>query len=134
MSDSKLFQPLQLGKAKLGHRIAMAPLTRFRADDNHVPTPMMKTYYEQRASVPGTFIITEATFISERAGGYNNIPGIWNEDQIKGWKHITDAVHAKGSFIYMQLWVCVSPTVLNPVSNFVIDIASTSIALLVCDG
>lgn len=102
--SSKLFAPLQLGKAKLSHRMAMAPLTRFRADDNHVPLPMVKTYYEQRGSVPGTLIISEATIISPQAGGYANVPGIYTEDQVKAWKEITDAVHAKGSYIYCQLW------------------------------
>lgn len=82
----------------------MAPLTRFRADSEHVPGPYMKEYYEQRASVPGTFLITEAVFISPRAGGYNNVPGIWNDVQVAAWKEIVDAVHAKGSFVYMQLW------------------------------
>ncbi|KAI7362303.1 hypothetical protein KC354_g7395 [Hortaea werneckii] len=70
----------------------------------HVPGKYAKKYYEQRASVPGTFIITEATFISPQAGGYNNVPGIWNDDQINAWRDIVNAVHAKGSFIYLQLW------------------------------
>jgi NADPH2 dehydrogenase len=58
----------------------------------------------QRASVPGTLIITEATFISPRASGYPNVPGIYNADQVAAWKEITDVVHAKGSFIHCQLW------------------------------
>jgi NADPH2 dehydrogenase len=104
MSD-KLFQPLKLGSLTLSHRIAMAPLTRFRADGNNVPIlPIMKEYYEQRASVRGTLIITEATFISPQAGGYAHVPGIWNDNQIRAWKEITQAVHAKGSFIFLQLW------------------------------
>ncbi|TID19583.1 NADH:flavin oxidoreductase/NADH oxidase family protein [Venturia nashicola] len=83
----------------------MAPLTRSRADEHNVPTlPIVKEYYEQRASVPGTLIITEATFISPQAGGYDRVPGIWNPEQIKAWKEVADAVHAKGSFIFMQLW------------------------------
>lgn len=105
MSESKLFTPLKVGNNDLKHRLAMAPLTRFRADEKHVPViPMMKEYYEQRASVPGTLLITEATFIAPAAGGYPNVPGIFNQDQIKAWKQITDAVHAKGSFIWVQLW------------------------------
>ena len=99
-----LANPLQIGNASLKHRIVMAPLTRFRADDNHVPLAMVKEYYTQRASVPGTLLITEATFISPRAAGYPNAPGIWNTDQIKQWKSITDSVHQKGSFIFLQLW------------------------------
>jgi NADPH2 dehydrogenase len=102
---NKLFQPLALGSIKLGHRIAMAPLTRFRADENNVPIlPIVKEYYEQRASVPGTLIITEATYISPQAGGYDRVPGIWSPEQIKAWKEVTDAVHAKKSFIFVQLW------------------------------
>src|ERR1700761_1567122 len=103
MAD-KLFQPLKVGALTLSHRISMAPLTRFRVDENNVPLPFVKTYYEQRASIPGTFLITEATVISPRAGGYANVPGIWNRDQIKAWREVTDAVHAKGSYIFCQLW------------------------------
>jgi len=66
--------------------------------------PLVKTYYSQRGSAPGTLLITEATFIDARAGGYDNVPGIWNNEQIAAWKQVTDAVHAKGSFIYLQLW------------------------------
>jgi len=84
--------------------MVMAPLTRFRGTDDHVPGPYAKKYYEQRASVPGTFIVSEAAYISQRAGGYNNIPGIWNTEQIEAWREVVDAVHAKGSFIYLQLW------------------------------
>jgi NADPH2 dehydrogenase len=104
MSD-KLFRPLKLGSLTLSHRVAMAPLTRFRADENNVPIlPIVKEYYEQRGSIPGTLLITEATFISAQSGGYAYVPGIWNDDQIRAWKEVTDAVHAKGSFIFVQLW------------------------------
>jgi NADPH2 dehydrogenase len=104
MSTSNLFKPLALGKVKLQNRIALAPLTRFRADDAHVPLPFVADYYAQRGSSPGTLLITEATFIAPRAGGYPNAPGIWSADQIASWKRVTDAVHAKKSFIYLQLW------------------------------
>lgn len=104
MSHDRLFQPLKLGHVELNHRIIMAPLTRFRADDQNVPLGIVKDYYAQRASVPGTLLITEATFISPQASGYNNVPGIWNDAQLTAWKEVTDAVHAKGSFIYLQLW------------------------------
>jgi NADPH2 dehydrogenase len=103
-SSSKLFQPLKIGTMSLQHRLVMAPLTRFRADDQNVPLPMVAEYYAQRASVPGTLLITEATFIAPQAAGYPNVPGIWNKDQITAWKTVTDAVHAKGSYIYLQLW------------------------------
>ncbi|KAK8092268.1 FMN-linked oxidoreductase [Apiospora kogelbergensis] len=103
-AESKLFQPLKVGNNQLQHRLAMAPLTRFRADGEHVPLPMVKEYYEQRASVPGTLLVTEATFISPQAGGYPNVPGIYTPEQIRAWRDVTDAVHAKGSFIWLQLW------------------------------
>lgn len=82
----------------------MAPMTRFRADSEHVPLPFVKEYYAQRALLPGSFIISEAVFISQEAGGMRNVPGIYNEKQIAAWKEVTDAVHAKGSFIFMQIW------------------------------
>jgi NADPH2 dehydrogenase len=102
--SSKLFQPLKIGKIELSNRVAMAPLTRFRADDAHVPLPIVKEYYTQRASYPGTLQITEATFISPKAGGYPNVPGIYNDAQIKAWKEVTDSVHKAGGVIYLQLW------------------------------
>ncbi|KAA1474452.1 FMN-linked oxidoreductase [Dentipellis sp. KUC8613] len=101
---SKLFQPLSVGTSNLQHRIVMAPLTRFRANAQHEPQDVAVEYYTQRASVPGTMIITEATFIANEAAGYPNIPGIWSPTQIAQWKKITDAVHSKGSFIYLQIW------------------------------
>ena len=94
----------------------MAPLTRYRADNDHVPLPFVEEYYEQRGSVPGTLLVTEATFISPQAGGYANVPGIHNAAQIKAWKEVTDAVHGKGSFIYCQLWAlgrAAKPEVIN---------------------
>jgi NADPH2 dehydrogenase len=112
----RLFTPLQVGQVTLKHRIVMAPLTRYRADNDHVPLPFVKEYYEQRGSFPGTLLVTEATFISPQAGGYANVPGIHNDAQIKAWKEVTDAVHAKGSFIYCQLWAlgrAAKPEVIN---------------------
>ncbi|KAK0186103.1 hypothetical protein F5146DRAFT_1105611 [Armillaria mellea] len=89
----------------LKHRVVLAPLTRFRASKAHIPhVRIVKEYYEQRTYAPGTLLITEATYIDERAGGYDNVPGIWNEQQIEARKEITDAVHAKGSYIFCQLW------------------------------
>ncbi|KAK8110604.1 uncharacterized protein PG998_007061 [Apiospora kogelbergensis] len=81
----------------------MAPLTRLRATVDRVPQPLMKEYYGQRASVPGTLIISEGTFVSEACAGFANAPGIWREDQIAGWRTITDEVHRKGSFIFCQI-------------------------------
>ncbi|KAJ3560299.1 hypothetical protein NPX13_g9352 [Xylaria arbuscula] len=101
---SKLFEPIRVGSMTLGHRVAHAPLTRYRCDDEWVPLPMVKEYYEQRASVPGTLLITEATFISRSAVCRDNGPGIYTEAQIARWKEVTDAVHKRGSFIYCQIW------------------------------
>ncbi|CAE6510173.1 unnamed protein product [Rhizoctonia solani] len=103
-ASNKLFTPLQLGDLTLAHRVVMAPLTRFRADDNHVHTDLAVEYYSQRAEVPGTLLLTEATFISPEAGGYDHIPGIWSDEQIAAWKRVTDAVHDRRSYIYLQLW------------------------------
>lgn len=88
MSVSKLFEPITIGNAALKHRVVMAPLTRFRANDAHVPSLLAPEYYSQRASTEGTLIVTEATFIAAKAGGFHNIPGIWNADQITGWKKV----------------------------------------------
>ncbi len=102
--ERRLFTPLQIGSHTLSSRLVMAPLTRFRADDNHVQMPFVKEYYTQRACVPGTLIITEATFISPRASGYPNVPGIWSEEQIAAWKEVVESVHKAGGVIFMQLW------------------------------
>ncbi|KAF8315600.1 FMN-linked oxidoreductase [Clavulina sp. PMI_390] len=104
LKDSKLFQHIRVGNVELQHRVVMAPLTRFRADEKHVHQDVAVEYYAQRASVPGTLLMTEGTFITEDAGGYDNVPGIWNQTQIAAWKKVTNAVHAKGSFIFCQLW------------------------------
>jgi NADPH2 dehydrogenase len=78
--------------------------SRFRASDEHVIMPMAAEYYSQRASTPGTLLITEATIIGEQYGGYPNVPGIYNQEQINAWKKVTEAVHKKGSPILLQLW------------------------------
>ena len=104
MAEPRLFKPLKIGNVEVKHRIGMAPLTRLRAADDRVPVPLMKEYYGQRASVPGTLIISEGTFISPSAcGGFANAPGIWSKDQVAAWRTITDEVHRKGSFIFCQL-------------------------------
>ncbi|CAG8959779.1 hypothetical protein HYFRA_00001686 [Hymenoscyphus fraxineus] len=102
--SSKLFKPLKLGNLELQNRIVMAPLTRLRVDDEHVPLPFVAEYYAQRGSTPGTLLISEATLIAPQAGTISNVAGIWNQAQIDSWKKVTDAVHAKGSFIFLQLW------------------------------
>lgn len=97
-----LFEPLQVGALKLPNRVIMAPLTRTRADDNNVPTPIMAEYYAQRAGAG--LIIAEATMVMEGNSAFWREPGIHSEAQVKGWKAVTDAVHAKGGLIVLQLW------------------------------
>ncbi|OSD00687.1 NADH:flavin oxidoreductase/NADH oxidase [Trametes coccinea BRFM310] len=91
----KLFRPIQVGDVTLGHRVVFAPLTRFRANRRGVPSDLAVEYYSQRASFPGTLIISEATYVAPFAHGRSfHAPGIYTEDQIAGWKRVTDAVHA----------------------------------------
>ncbi|KAK1241234.1 hypothetical protein MKX08_001208 [Trichoderma sp. CBMAI-0020] len=103
-APSRLFSPFKIGNLELKHRIVMAPLTRYRNDENHVPLPFVADYYAERASTPGTLLIAEATAVSPRGAGYSNLPGIWSKDQIASWKRVTAAVHAKKSYIFLQLW------------------------------
>ena len=97
-----LFSPLKLGAFALKNRVVMAPLTRNRAGEGGVPQDLNVTYYEQRATAG--LIITEATPISPMAHGYPALPGIYTDAQIAGWKKVTDAVHAQGGKIVIQLW------------------------------
>jgi N-ethylmaleimide reductase len=98
-----LFTPVTFGDLALPNRIVMAPLTRCRADASHVPTPMMAEYYAQRASAG--LIVAEATIVMEGNSAFGGRePGIYSAAQVAGWKHITDAVHAKGGHIVLQLW------------------------------
>lgn len=103
-SDSKLFEPITVGRVKLGHRMALAPLTRFRCTEStHIPLPSVKTYYLQRCSAPGTLLIAEATQISPRHCLAPNMPGIWSQEHVEAWRPITDAIHAKGCHVYCQI-------------------------------
>ena len=97
-----LFSPVKLGAIELGNRMVMAPLTRNRATEGGVPQAMNVKYYEQRATAG--LIITEATPISPMGHGYPNLPGIYTEAQISGWRKVAEAVHAKGGKIVLQLW------------------------------
>jgi N-ethylmaleimide reductase len=97
-----LFQPLQLGALTLPNRILMAPLTRCRAEDGHVPGDLMATHYAQRASAG--LIIAEATMAMAGNSAFWKEPGIYSEAQIAGWKKTTDAVHAAGGRIFLQIW------------------------------
>ena len=97
-----LFDPLKLGSLELPNRIIMAPLTRCRADAGRVPNALMAEYYVQRASAG--LILSEATSVTPMGVGYPDTPGIWSEDQVRGWLNITRAVHANGGRIFLQLW------------------------------
>lgn len=103
-ANSVLFCPLKLGNGTISSRIVMAPMARLRNCRQHVPlVPMVPTYFAERASYPGTLVISEMTIISPRACGYPHPPGIWTNDQVAAWKAVTAAVHAQGSRIYLQI-------------------------------
>ena len=108
-----LFDPLRVGALQLPNRIVMAPLTRNRAP-GAVPTPLMATYYAQRASAG--LLITEATPVSHQGQGYADVPGLYAPEQVAAWRRVTDAVHAQGGRIVVQLWHVgrVSHTELQP--------------------
>lgn len=97
-----LFDPTTLGDLPLKNRIVMAPLTRCRADAGRVPSELMVEYYRQRASAG--LILSEATSVTPMGVGYPNTPGIWSAEQVQGWRTVTDAVHAAGGKIVLQLW------------------------------
>ncbi|KAJ3764415.1 hypothetical protein EV360DRAFT_31639 [Lentinula raphanica] len=100
---SKLFSPIKVGHMRLEHRVVMAPMTRLRTTKTSAILKVVKEYYAQRASTPGTFLISEGAVISPRATGFPGLPGIWSDEQIAAWKEVVDAVHAKGSYIYLQI-------------------------------
>lgn len=99
---TSLYQPVKIGALELKNRIVMAPLTRMRAIEARTPNDMMLKHYVQRASAG--LIVTEATSVSPQGVGYPNTPGIWSEEQVAGWRKITDAVHQAGGKIVVQLW------------------------------
>ncbi|MBW4510313.1 MAG: alkene reductase [Scytonematopsis contorta HA4267-MV1] len=101
-NEINLFTPLALGSQTLQNRIVMAPMTRCRADKGGVPSSINAAYYAQRATAG--LIVTEATQVSHLSTAYANTPGIFTQEQIPGWKLVTDAVHQKGGKIYLQLW------------------------------
>ncbi|ACO79924.1 NADH:flavin xenobiotic reductase [Azotobacter vinelandii CA] len=99
---STLFDPIEIGDLQLPNRIVMAPLTRCRAEPGRVPGALMAEYYVQRASAG--LIISEATSVCPTGVGYPDTPGIWSDEQVAGWKNVTQAVHAAGGRIVLQLW------------------------------
>ncbi|KAF9015784.1 FMN-linked oxidoreductase [Hymenopellis radicata] len=105
-TTSQLFQPIRVGDIQLRHRIVLPGLTRLKSGEkSHVPNvKLMKEYYSQRASQYGTLLISEATLIARKAGLSPHAPGFYTQEQLDAWKEITDAVHAKRSFHFGQLW------------------------------
>ena len=101
MNNTILFEKYLLGDIELKNKVVMAPMTRSRADQDHIPTTIMAEYYAQRAGAG--LIISEGTAPSPNGAGYPRIPGIYNQEQIKAWKPVTKEVHDKGGKIFMQL-------------------------------
>ncbi|MHB8919614.1 MAG: alkene reductase [Halothiobacillus sp.] len=126
-NHSVLLHPISLGQIELANRLVMAPLTRCRAGAGNVPTDLMVEYYRQRATAG--LIISEATQIMPEGQGYPNTPGIHSEAQITGWRKVTDAVHAAGGKIVLQLWHVgrVSHSSFQP--NHALPVAPSAIAI-----
>lgn len=99
---SSLFSPLTLGALSLPNRVVMAPLTRARAGRSHIANALIAEHYAQRASAG--LLIAEATMVSPTASAFTGEPGIFNEETVAGWKQVTEAVHAKGGRIVLQIW------------------------------
>src|SRR5580698_3766986 len=98
-----LLDPIIIGELKLPNRILMAPLTRNRSSgEGRVPNALMRDYYAQRASAG--LIISEATSVTPMGVGYPHTPGIWSQEQVEGWRRITDDVHRAGGRMLLQLW------------------------------
>ena len=97
-----LFDPIQLGDIHAANRILMAPLTRGRSTEAHVPTEIMIDYYRQRSGAG--LIITEGTGVSRQGMGWPKAPGLWTDEQVEAWKPVTDAVHQAGGKIVAQIW------------------------------
>jgi 2,4-dienoyl-CoA reductase-like NADH-dependent reductase (Old Yellow Enzyme family) len=97
-----LFDPLRLGDLELPNRVVMAPLTRLRAGPTQIPNALMADYYAQRASAG--LLISEGVPVVPQGVGYQGVPGIWSQEQVEGWKQVTQAVHDKGGRIFVQLW------------------------------
>jgi len=100
---STLFTPVRVGPFTFQHRVVLAPLTRMRSEAGAIPGELMAQYYAQRASAGG-FLIGEATIAATNGNGYLGAPGLFDDRQVSGWKKVTDAVHAKGAKIFLQLY------------------------------
>lgn len=127
---SRLHTPVRLGALALRNRIVMSPMTRTRAEPGHVPGPLMVEHYVQRASAG--LIITECTMVSPQASAFVNDPGIYNDTQVAAWRRVTDAVHAAGGLIAMQLWH--PGRAAHPFSNDGVDSVSSTDRAIRDDG
>jgi len=104
LTTNRLFTPIQVGPMQLQHRVVMAPLTRSRSvQPGSIPGDLMLEYYSQRAS-DGGLIVSEGTAISIAGGGWFGAPGLYSDQQVAGWKRITNAVHSKRGYMFAQLW------------------------------
>lgn len=103
MKEQPLLTPYKSENLNLKNRIVLAPMTRTRADnEGNVPNDLMAEYYKQRASAG--LLISEGTFVSKEAVGYINVPGIYSQQQVEGWKKVTDAVQKEDTTFFAQLW------------------------------
>src|SRR5260370_8968656 len=111
---TKLLEPYKLGPINLPNRVVMAPLTRNRAVEGLVPSPLAIEYYGQRASAG--LLITEASQVSQQGQGYQDTPGVYSKEQVAGWRKGTDRVHERGGGLLIQIWrvARVSPPPLAP--------------------
>ena len=140
MNYPSLFSPLQVGPYRLNHRLVMAPLTRMRAEKPTLaPRALNAEYYRQRTT-PGGLIIAEASPVIATGHGNPGTPGIYSEQQIKGWRGVVDAVHAKGGSIFLQLWhvgrvshSSFQPGGVLPVSSSAVPISAT-LKTMAADG
>jgi 2,4-dienoyl-CoA reductase-like NADH-dependent reductase (Old Yellow Enzyme family) len=97
-----LLDAIQIGDMKLRNRVIMAPLTRLRGTDDHIPTPLMVDYYTQRAGAG--LILSEGIPVVPQGVGYAHVPGLWSSQQVEAWKPVTESVHRAGGRIFAQLW------------------------------
>ncbi|ORX48268.1 FMN-linked oxidoreductase [Hesseltinella vesiculosa] len=128
MSTPALLSPITIGDHELSHRVVLAPLTRLRNTEEGVPSDLTVEHYTQRAS-KGGLLISEATVIHPRGGGYMYAPGIYTAEQIQGWKRVTDAVHAKGGVIFCQLWHIGRATHSKHLPNNELPVSASPIAI-----
>lgn len=102
IADRPIFRPLTVRGVSLRNRIVMSPMTRTRAGTAHVPGDLERDYYAQRAEAG--LILTECTMIAPHISAFIAEPGIYSDEQVAAWKRVTDAVHARGGLIAMQIW------------------------------